>query len=191
MIDRDQDEIVPVPLHVLLVANDPDEYAYLRELLLQECEGHILLDHARTPEAALKQVEQEAYDLLLCDYQSGDGQAVELVRGARERGHRIPLVFLSDHIDESAMRSAVQAATCGAAPAAQLHEPSLTRAIRCGIEMYCKERQRYKAEDMLRKLFRAVEQAAEMIVITNADGAIENVNPAFETTTGYSRHEAV
>ncbi len=37
----------------------------------------------------------------------------------------------------------------------------------------------------------AVEQAAEAIVITDAQGSIEYVNPAFEKMTGYSREEAL
>ena len=43
----------------------------------------------------------------------------------------------------------------------------------------------------LRKLFSAVEQTADSVIITDQGGAIEYVNPAFETTTGYSREEAL
>ncbi len=38
---------------------------------------------------------------------------------------------------------------------------------------------------------RAIEQADEMVVITDAQGAIVYVNPAFERVTGYSRAEAL
>ncbi|MBI5397383.1 MAG: PAS domain S-box protein [Verrucomicrobia bacterium] len=41
------------------------------------------------------------------------------------------------------------------------------------------------------RLATAVEQAAETVMITDADGAIQYVNPAFETTTGYTRQEAI
>ncbi|MBN2411100.1 SpoIIE family protein phosphatase [candidate division KSB1 bacterium] len=43
----------------------------------------------------------------------------------------------------------------------------------------------------MKKLFNAVEQTADSVVITNIDGIIEYVNPAFETTTGYSRDEII
>lgn len=43
----------------------------------------------------------------------------------------------------------------------------------------------------LRRLSRAIEQAAEMVVITDVRGNIEYVNPAFERVTGYSREEAI
>jgi anti-anti-sigma factor len=51
--------------------------------------------------------------------------------------------------------------------------------------------QRKQAQEELRRLFAAVEQAAEMIVVTDPEGVIQYVNPSFERTTGYSREEAV
>jgi PAS domain S-box-containing protein len=50
---------------------------------------------------------------------------------------------------------------------------------------------RLKTEDTLRKLSLAVEQTTESVFITNRDGIIEYVNPAFETLTGYRREEAI
>jgi PAS domain S-box-containing protein len=41
------------------------------------------------------------------------------------------------------------------------------------------------------KLSRAVEQAADSVLISNRDGVIEYVNPAFEQMTGYSRDEVI
>ena len=48
-----------------------------------------------------------------------------------------------------------------------------------------------KAEAGRLLLSTAIDQAAEMIVITDADGTIQYVNPAFEAVTGYTREEAV
>lgn len=47
------------------------------------------------------------------------------------------------------------------------------------------------ARERTELLGRVLEQAANMVIITAADGTIEYVNPAFETTTGYSRDEAI
>ena len=48
-----------------------------------------------------------------------------------------------------------------------------------------------RAAESQARLAMAVEQAAETIVITEPDGTIVYVNPAFEKITGYSRAEAV
>ena len=51
--------------------------------------------------------------------------------------------------------------------------------------------QRRRVERKLMHLARAVEASADMVVITDTDGVIEYVNPAFTTITGYSPEEAV
>ncbi|MDI9571393.1 MAG: PAS domain S-box protein [Pseudomonadota bacterium] len=51
--------------------------------------------------------------------------------------------------------------------------------------------ERRRAEEGLRRLSIAVEQAAEDIIITDPEGIIQYVNPAFERITGYSRVEAI
>lgn len=50
---------------------------------------------------------------------------------------------------------------------------------------------RKAAEEELRKLSRAVEQSGSTIVITNLEGNIEFVNPAFTRITGYTAEEAI
>ncbi|MFZ2641701.1 MAG: PAS domain S-box protein [Verrucomicrobiia bacterium] len=51
--------------------------------------------------------------------------------------------------------------------------------------------QQKRAEETQRRLATAVEQSGEAILITNVDGAIIYVNPAFEKITGYSRAEVI
>ena len=50
---------------------------------------------------------------------------------------------------------------------------------------------RRKMEAERELLSAAIEQAAEVVVITDSQGTIEYVNPAFERLTGYSRREAI
>jgi PAS domain S-box-containing protein len=51
--------------------------------------------------------------------------------------------------------------------------------------------ERKQAEKDRTRLATAIEQAAEMVIITDLDGAIAYVNPAFERVTGYSRSEVI
>ncbi|RKX22879.1 MAG: hypothetical protein DRP35_00845 [Candidatus Zixiibacteriota bacterium] len=48
-----------------------------------------------------------------------------------------------------------------------------------------------KAEENNARLSRAIEQADETIVITDTEGTIQYVNPAFEKITGYAKKEAI
>lgn len=51
--------------------------------------------------------------------------------------------------------------------------------------------QRQQANAERGRLLSAIEQAGEMVVIADPEGAIQYVNPAFERITGYSRNEAI
>lgn len=51
--------------------------------------------------------------------------------------------------------------------------------------------ERKKAEAELNKLSQAIEQAGEGVMITDTEGIIEYVNPAFSTITGYSPQDAI
>jgi PAS domain S-box-containing protein len=62
------------------------------------------------------------------------------------------------------------------------------KVIQCNIRDIT-ERRRADAERM--RLLTVIEQAAEGMVVTNATGDIEYVNPAFCAMTGYSREEAL
>jgi len=51
--------------------------------------------------------------------------------------------------------------------------------------------ERKRAEDERARLAMAIEHAAEAVVVTDSEGIIEYVNPAFEQITGYTREEAI
>lgn len=48
-----------------------------------------------------------------------------------------------------------------------------------------------RAEEERRRLSTAIEQSAETIIITDVDGIIQYVNPAFESISGYSSEESI
>ena len=51
--------------------------------------------------------------------------------------------------------------------------------------------EQHRAEREMRHLATAIEQSSDAVVITDATGIIEYVNPAFEQVSGYSRDEVV
>ena len=60
-----------------------------------------------------------------------------------------------------------------------------------GVSVFRDITQKKRSEELAQRLSSAVEQTADSVFITDRGGVIEYVNPAFETTTGYSREEAL
>ena len=175
----------------LLLVGDNDDFSCLRDLLSRTGDGQVDLDHAHSPEEAVLRLRQTPYDLLLCEYKSGDGAALSLLHELRQIHPGAPVIFLSDPMDEAALDTALKAGAGDFARADGVNRPAVTGTIRYAIDEYRKERQHQKTEDTLRKLWRAVEQSADLVMITNREGVIEYVNPAFEALTGYSPAELI
>jgi PAS domain S-box-containing protein len=171
----------------LLLVGDNEDFGHLRDLLAQAGDGQLSLDHAPSLDEAQVCIARTTYDLLLCEYKSGEGAALRLVRDAQRSIPRAQVIFLSDYVDEAAVDRALKAETGDLAARPGLDGGPIRLAICNVIYTYCKERQRQKAEGTLRKLWPAVEQSADLVVITDREGVIEYVNPAFEALTGYSR----
>src|SRR3990172_6962467 len=71
------------------------------------------------------------------------------------------------------------------------NETLLTKLEREKIELQKEKEQLQHANEVLRRLASAVEQSADNVVITDRNGIIEYVNPAFERLTGYRRGAAI
>jgi nitrogen fixation negative regulator NifL len=79
-----------------------------------------------------------------------------------------------------------------AAPLLRLFGMSITLLLICIMGVaYLLLRQAELVDNRLRKLSRAVEQSPASVVITGANAAIEYVNPAFCTLTGYTAEEVM
>ncbi len=180
-----------IQMQLLLVGSNDGDFAFLGDLLARATGEQSRLKHARTVPEALSRMEQTTYDLLLCEYRAGDPTPFQLVNAMRERGLSAPVIFLSDHVDQATLAAAINAGAYDCVQTSGLNEHSLTQAVRYAVEMYCKDRQHQKSEDMLRKLWRAVEQSADLVIVTDRQGVIEYVNPSFEELTGFNRKEAV
>ena len=178
-------------LELLLLGKNKEEFAPLCELVRQTGDEMVSFDHVSTTDEALAHLQQRNYDLLLCDYKSGSSPALHLVHEIRKNGRRIHILFLSDYLNQPVLPNIIQSEAGNGDGSGLNGPPPRESAIRSVIETYCKERQHQKAEIMLRKLWRAVEQSADLIIVTDRSGVIEYVNPRFEAVTGYSRQEAV
>ena len=183
------DELDKTPIRVLLVSEADHDEQLLRSLLSAAAglRRPISLDCEPTPEVALARAADTPWDVVVCDA-AGD-LPMRLLESFHAAALNLPLLLLSDHCGPDA--SVFNAGACDLVERATLNETSLLTALERAIHLHQQEMQNRKIEDTLRKLSQAVEQSADLVMITNREGVIEYVNPAFESLTGYSRREIV
>jgi two-component system cell cycle sensor histidine kinase/response regulator CckA len=67
----------------------------------------------------------------------------------------------------------------------------LANDLTLGLKTLRARNEQQRAEEEIRKLSHAVEQSANIVIITDAQGYIEYANPRFTETTGYTLEEAI
>jgi two-component system, cell cycle sensor histidine kinase and response regulator CckA len=178
------------PLQLLLVGQREEDYFIIQDLL--NSHGSLItasLDHAAGFDDAKTRLTRKPYDLVLFEHGS-EHDAVQIVREIRSRNQAVPCLFLTEHAHEATIAEIIRAGACECVSRSEI-QASLVRAIRSSVSLSRSERQCRDQEDTLRKLHSAVEQSADIVLITNRAGIIEYVNPAFERVTGYTRAETV
>jgi two-component system cell cycle sensor histidine kinase/response regulator CckA len=176
-------------LQLLLVGGSERDFADLCQLLGTANHGQVRFEHATSLEDSLNKLRQRSYDLLLCSDHSTDNVAFQLLRQMRQHYSGIPIIFLSNPVNQEVIETAIQTAGCHGAAQNNRFEPSPEFAA--AIDAHSSERQQHESDEALRKLWRSVEQMADALIIMDCFGVMEYVNPAFEALTGYSRDEAI
>jgi len=142
---------------------DPDGRFIHANRIAQACLGY---DKARMLESNIAQLlhPRSGTDILSCIRRVVDegGLFFEAECACRD-GHRMPVEVNAQLVDYHGRKAVL------------------------GIARDTSERR--QAENRLRTLSRALEQAGESVVITDHDGLIEYTNPAFTSITGYSPEE--
>jgi PAS domain S-box-containing protein len=185
-------EVPPAVLRVLLVGNQEEDFFLIREIL-ERNRGAMPadLDHASCLEEARSMLQVGQYGLVLFEHETLDAAATKLLAEFLRDGQAVPFIVLTEQADEKAVAEIIQGGAWDCLERSQLTGANLLRTIRCTLSLHSTQQQRQLAEQSLRKLWCAVEQSADMIMITSSEGIIEYVNPAFEVLTGYSRQEAL
>jgi two-component system, cell cycle sensor histidine kinase and response regulator CckA len=179
-------------LHVLLVGNQEEDFFLIRDILTRSrTELRAELDHANTLEEAKAMLLQGHYGLVLFAHETGDAAATRLLSEFLQSGRTVPFIVLTERADEKSVAEIIKAGAWDYLDKSQLNGANLVRTIRCTLNLQAMQQRGNLAEESLRKLSCAVEQSADTIFITNREGIIEYVNPAFETLSGYTRSEII
>ncbi len=176
-----------IPLRILIVEDNPSD-ANLMVRRLSKDGFQVEWIRVEDEENYLAALEK-GYDLILSDWSLPDFNGLRALKIARERFLDIPFVIISGSIGEEA---AVNALHLGAADYLLKDRPErLGQAVRNAPEQKRMRDERKQAEKLLRLQSAALNAAANAIMITDVNGVIEWVNPAFAGLTGFTVEEAL
>ena len=175
-------------LRVLLVEDNPAD-AELSLLELKRAGFEVSADIVESPEEFSQHVLANPYDVILADYSLPNWTGLAAVEQLQQKGKDIPVILVTGFLGEEA---AVECIKKGAADYVLKDRLSrLPLVVRRALEDSHLRAERRQAEAERARLMAAVEQAAEVVIITDVEGTIEYVNPAFTWTTGYTREEVL
>ena len=120
-------------LKVLLIEDDPDDYALVWDLLSESSCADYHIDWVKTYEDALQAIEDNTYAICLLDYLLGKRDGLSLFSEMRKRGCRIPIIFLSGHGDYTTDIEAMRLGAADYLVKSEISGPLLERSIRYAI----------------------------------------------------------
>ena len=184
------------PIRILLIEDDKNDYAIIRNLLKNLCASGSKLSWMSDCDSALNAIGSGEFDVCLLDYRLGSRDGLQLLKEAMESGCRTPIIFLTGQGDYRLDLEAMKAGAADYISKEHLSSILLERSIRYAVEVRKKheDRERKHTEEILRRSesrFRILFDAAtEGIVLTDArSGEILDCNQAFSKLSGYEEHE--
>jgi len=166
---------------ILVVDDNKKLCESLRDIL--EDDGYTV-ELANDGKDAIAMLQVNRYDIALVDIRLPDISGEELVRKLISISPSVEFVYMTAH---ATVDSAVEAVKQERVVSYEL-KPLNMRRLLSVLSQVVKRR---KAEEEIRKLTHAVEQSSCTVMITEAKGNIEYVNPAFADITGYSTEEVL
>jgi two-component system, cell cycle response regulator len=128
-------------VRVLLVEDDEDDFVLTRDLLAEGFGGRVTVEWASTRSAGLELLTKALFDVALLDFNLGRETGLDLLREARARGCRTPVIMLTGQDDRTTDLNAMHAGAADYLVKGRVTSDMLERAIR-----YARERHRLLEE---------------------------------------------
>lgn len=133
--------MLDAPVRVLLVEDDEDDYVLTRDLLAEGFGGRFTIVWASTRTAGLERLTHDQFDVALLDFNLGRENGIDVLREARARGCRTPVIMLTGQDDRATDLDAMHAGAADYLVKGRVTGDMLERAIR-----YARERHRLLEE---------------------------------------------
>lgn len=179
-----QNQESPETLRILQV-DDEIDFQTTTKRMLQSFDPFLHIESTTSPMEALERLKSEIFDCVVSDYQMPSMDGVELAKRIRESSN-IPFILYtgkgSEEIAERAFGAGIDDYIRKEMEPA--HYQVLVRRIRAAVE-------KHNAESDLMDFKLGIDRSDEAIFVTDIEGVIKYVNPAFEKIYGYNSLEAV
>ena len=156
-------------IRILLIEDDEDDYAIVRELLSGLSLAHFSLEWVKTYQEGLKELCRCDHDAYLLDYRLGSRNGLELIREATGAGCDKPVIFLTSQGDRGVDMEAIRSGASDYLVKAQLTADMIERSIRYSIARKKSERElksyRDRLEDLVRERTEELETAYEELQV--------------------------
>ena len=119
-----------MPIRILLVEDDEDDYLIARDLLNEIGAGQYEVEWAQTFEAGLDALPRNEHDVALVDYRLGGKSGIELLREALQLGCLAPAILLTGASDRDIDMAAMEAGAADFIDKTTLTAPLLDRSMR-------------------------------------------------------------
>jgi PAS domain S-box-containing protein len=123
-----------VPVRVLIVDDDEDDYILTRDLLSQIQGTKFALEWVDNYSSALEKMVEKQHDVYLLDYRLGDRNGLEILQAAIAAGCQAPIILLTGQGDRQIDVEAMKAGAADYLDKSQLRPYWLERSIRYAIE---------------------------------------------------------
>jgi len=171
-----------VPVKVLLVDDDEDDYIITRDLILRIA-GRYRLDWVNNFHAALEAVQRREHDIYLLDYRLGERTGLELLLESQQFT-RAPMILLTGQGDHEVDMQAMKAGAADYLVKGQLNADILDRAIRYAIKGKHAEENLRRDRDLISRI---METSPVGIVVANQSGIITFANHRAEEVLGLAK----
>ena len=163
-------------LNILLIEDDADDYILTRDLLLKGAPEY-QLSWVKSKQEAIEKVQQEDFDVILCDFHLGadDGQAI--IECLRENHVETPVIFLTGQGTDDLSKRAIQLGAEDYLEKSEVTPLALKKSI-----YYTLERRNYQRDllDSQLTFEYLLEDSLQPAVLADHNRVIMYANPAAE-----------
>ncbi len=171
-------------LRILLIEGNPADARLIKEILAEVRDVRVIIEWVDQLHLGLDRLAAGGIEAMLLDLSLPESQGIDTFTTAFARAPHVPIIVLTGLADEALGIRAVREGAQDYLIKGQVDSRLLVRSLRYAIE-------RKRAVQDLRLQSAALESAAHTIVITDRDGNITWVNPAFTRLTGYTADDVL